>query len=477
LVDDLTYRATVAGETYQVFPLFGDSGLTSLTNQIVAEDPSLPIFRFLYLSLTNFAEAKGEFQSLTSTVSAEVTPRAEPANTALNSAGSRATTDLPSDPSMAGRAVMEKLVDGLGPRTTLASVKAVRYEYKGLSESLAWDELFEFPSRYCVEGENKTGAWRAVAQPAGGFTYIWESHDPTKKKGMVPWKLDASEKLLVHEQSTDLFYIAQHVDDPTFLFRVIGREDVEGVETIVLMIDTEAWTARWNIALNYRRILRISYEKGPDKGSTLSLRDWRIVHGLSVPFIFSWTGNGKTLVSELLGLEINPELDPALFALDVKKPPPLPSFAHNLVANAMDAEKLAATLQINTVPHGAQIFMNDEMRGSSSLSDGISDLINLKPGTYSLRVSAPGFKTWVKTVDINAGEDVRLQASLEPAGPPPFAVGDITELLKGGVSPKRVATLVQQRGVSFVLDDDSERRIRDAGGDTDLLWVIAKAKK
>jgi hypothetical protein len=35
---------------------------------------------------------------------------------------------------------------------------------------------------------------------------------------------------------------------------------------------------------------------------------------------------------------------------------------------------------------------------------------------------------------------------------------------------------VQQRGVSFVLDD-SERKIRDAGGDTELLLVIAKAKK
>jgi len=45
------------------------------------------------------------------------------------------------------------------------------------------------------------------------------------------------------------------------------------------------------------------------------------------------------------------------------------------------------------------------------------------------------------------------------------------------ISSKRVATPVQQRGVSFVLDDESERKIRDAGGDAELLLAIAKAKK
>jgi len=372
---------------------------------------------------------------------------------------------------------MGKLVDGLGARTTLASIRAVRYRYKTLSENVEWDEVFEFPDRYCEQWKTDTGTWRLVAQPAGGYSYRSKQDKNKQEKKMTAMEHGGSEKLLVTHQSKDLFYIAQHFGDPAFQFRVRGRETIDGVETVVLIVEAGIWAIRWNVSLNYRRILRISYEKGPNPWGAVSLREWRIVHGLSVPFGASWTIDGKTFVTELVGLEINPEVNPAVFALDVKEPPPLPSFTRNLVADAIDPEKQVATLQITTVPHGAQIYVNDEMKGSSSLSDGTSDVISLKPGAHSLRVSAPGFKTWVKTVDINAGENARFQANLEPTGPLPFAVGDITELLKGGVSPKRVAALVQQRGVNFVLDDDSEHKIRDAGGDAELLLVIARAKK
>lgn len=74
-------------------------------------------------------------------------------------------------------------------------------------------------------------------------------------------------------------------------------------------------------------------------------------------------------------------------------------------------------------------------------------------------------------------DDAHLKPTATPTTITPFVVADITELLKGGVSSKRVAMLVQQRGVSFVLDEDSERKIRDAGGNAELLLVISKAKK
>jgi hypothetical protein len=49
--------------------------------------------------------------------------------------------------------------------------------------------------------------------------------------------------------------------------------------------------------------------------------------------------------------------------------------------------------------------------------------------------------------------------------------------LGGEIRPKRVATLVQQRGVDFALTDAIEQQIRAAGGDSDLLVAIAKARK
>jgi TPR repeat protein len=83
-----------------------------------------------------------------------------------------------------------------------------------------------------------------------------------------------------------------------------------------------------------------------------------------------------------------------------------------------------------------------------------------------------------------------LQAKIAAAEPPPqprprpqpkpqpkdrrLALSEIEEALTGSISPKRVATLVQQLGVSFDLNDEVEKRLRGLGADDKLLIAIAK---
>ena len=55
----------------------------------------------------------------------------------------------------------------------------------------------------------------------------------------------------------------------------------------------------------------------------------------------------------------------------------------------------------------------------------------------------------------------------------PLALDEIEGLLKGGVSPRRASTLVEQYGVSFELTDALERKLRKLGADDKLLLVIA----
>jgi hypothetical protein len=133
-----------------------------------------------------------------------------------------------------------------------------------------------------------------------------------------------------------------------------------------------------------------------------------------------------------------------------------------------------AKLLVSSDPENAQVYINAQLKGTAS-ANGLAE--ELPPGTYLVRATFPGYKDFAESVTLSEGENSKVFAHLERLEPAPFSVGDITELLKGGVSPKRVAVLVQQRGVSFLLDNDSERKIRDAGGDTDLLLAIAKAKK
>ncbi len=64
-----------------------------------------------------------------------------------------------------------------------------------------------------------------------------------------------------------------------------------------------------------------------------------------------------------------------------------------------------------------------------------------------------------------------------PPGPPPLALNEVVDALQKGVPAARVASLVSQFGVSFALTDDAEKQLRSAGADTNLLLVIAKAKK
>jgi tetratricopeptide (TPR) repeat protein len=65
--------------------------------------------------------------------------------------------------------------------------------------------------------------------------------------------------------------------------------------------------------------------------------------------------------------------------------------------------------------------------------------------------------------------------SAKPAAHTQLSADDIERLLQGGVTPKRAAELVKQRGVDFTLDGATESRLRQAGATDELLLAIAKA--
>jgi hypothetical protein len=63
-----------------------------------------------------------------------------------------------------------------------------------------------------------------------------------------------------------------------------------------------------------------------------------------------------------------------------------------------------------------------------------------------------------------------------PPGPPALTLAEVENAL-ANLPKKRVAEMVEQYGVDFALDDEAEKRLRDAGADTNLLLAIARAKK
>jgi len=134
-----------------------------------------------------------------------------------------------------------------------------------------------------------------------------------------------------------------------------------------------------------------------------------------------------------------------------------------------------AVLTITSDPGDVQVYINDEPRGMTSGEGKV--VLRLAAGTYKLRLSLPGFKDFEQQVRLVSGQSQEVTAKLEPAGPPPFTAGDVAEMLQGKMSPKRVATLVQERGVDFELNPDLDKRLRGLGATSDLLLAIATNKK
>jgi len=59
----------------------------------------------------------------------------------------------------------------------------------------------------------------------------------------------------------------------------------------------------------------------------------------------------------------------------------------------------------------------------------------------------------------------------------PLTLADIVGLLRGSVNTRRVRTLIQEQGVSFVIDSQIEKQIRAAGGDDSLLLAIKEISR
>jgi hypothetical protein len=153
--------------------------------------------------------------------------------------------------------------------------------------------------------------------------------------------------------------------------------------------------------------------------------------------------------------------------------------------NTMAAELLPKPAIVVATSPGAQVSVDGQGRGVTG-PDGTLRIAELAPGTHQVGVALTGYDAWQGPVVVDMGDERRVDVPLvattsaapaTPAGPAPFAVKDIVTMLQGGVSSHRVAALVQERGVDFPLDDASEKQIRAAGGDAELLVVIAKTKR
>jgi zinc protease len=232
---------------------------------------------------------------------------------------SEAPSEKPTASNAEGKVLAKKVADAMGGLAKLQSVKSLQ---ANLSEKEAEGEpgvpvkvTIVFPDRMHVEIQTPQGRLTIVVSPNAGFI---------SAEGMGSRELPASQKSEYLQQvHRDMIYIAQHVDDPSFLFFANGEERVGDVESKIVDVSAGDMAIRWYVDPASGHVLREKYQStgrsGPVEAET-DLSDWKTTDGITLATVHKNKENGKpSSVVEFSNVQFNPAMDPKLFEKPAEK--------------------------------------------------------------------------------------------------------------------------------------------------------------
>jgi len=218
-----------------------------------------------------------------------------------------------------GKALAAKVAAAMGGLPKLHSIKTMHIsiaESDGGAPPSPVDVTVAFPDRMHIDIETPQGALTIVATPEAAFMTM----AGRGTRSMPPEQTTEMLAQLHH----DLVYVAQHVDDPAFTFTAAGTEKIGDVDAAILDIDGAIPWVRWYIDPKTGYILREKYkamgQAGPFEGES-NLADWRTADGLTMPYKHQNKQDGQeTSNAEFKKIELNPTVDPKLFAKPAEAP-------------------------------------------------------------------------------------------------------------------------------------------------------------
>jgi len=219
-----------------------------------------------------------------------------------------------------GKALAAKVAAAMGGLPKLQSVKTLHVtiaESESGGPANPVDVILSFPDSMHVDVQTPQGALTIVTSPDAAFMSM---------AGMGTRSLPPAQKNeMMAQLHHDLVYIAQHAEDATFTFTAAGAEKIGDVDAAILDIGGAIPWVRWYIDPTTGYILREKYKgmgpTGQFDGET-NLSDWRAADGITLPYLHQNKQNGQdTSSSEYKKVEINPAVDPKLFAKPADKQP------------------------------------------------------------------------------------------------------------------------------------------------------------
>ncbi|MGA2076411.1 MAG: pitrilysin family protein [Terriglobia bacterium] len=214
----------------------------------------------------------------------------------------------------AGQALIAKVIESLGGAAKVRSVKALREKSTVLAKtpqgemSIDIEEIAAFPDQL----------WQKMHMPMGEMTMVISPSVAFMKSPMGSQDLPGAQKEDgLKELKRHPIFVAQHVDDPKFIFAAGGTEKIGDVEAQILDINADGAQVRWYVDPQSGHILRTSAQTtgmgGPGE-QVVDYSEWKDVEGLSLPFKLKIKQSGNDAGSQdIHELQINPAVDPKLF--------------------------------------------------------------------------------------------------------------------------------------------------------------------
>jgi zinc protease len=214
-----------------------------------------------------------------------------------------------------GKALLAKVVEGLGGAEKVREVKSLR-EKVSLKITTPQGEMAldgegfsVFPDRIVEKMTTPMGEMALVVSPQASFMAT-----PRGTRDMP----GSQKEDMLKELWTDPVFVAQHADDPKFTFVAGGSEKVGDLDTAILDVNAAGSQVRWFVDVKTGRVVRSSTRRagmgGPPADEISDYSDFRPVQGIVFPFKETRTRDGQPVSSEeAKEIEVNPAVDPKLF--------------------------------------------------------------------------------------------------------------------------------------------------------------------
>ncbi len=235
--------------------------------------------------------------------------------------GAQEATTAPTTSSPEAKVLMGKVIENMGGEAKVQAVKSMRDTAVNTMKTPQGE--IEVKAEGTVVFPDKLHA--QLTTPMGPMTMVFTPTVAFMSMSGQTREMPVSQRAEgINAVKRDQVNIAQHVNDPKYAFTIAGTEKVGNVEAKVLDINADGVSLKWFVDPQTGHVLRAAYSSVGQNGPAQVVEDfsnWQTVDGLTLPTQKTTTSNGEQVSSEKVeNRQINPPVDPALFAKPAAKP-------------------------------------------------------------------------------------------------------------------------------------------------------------